>query len=332
MPPLVTTIIPTYNRAALVCEAIESVRRQTYPNLEIVVVDDGSSDGTASALAAYGDAIRVIKQNNSGPSAARNRGIAAAKGVFVAFLDSDDVWHPSKLARQIDLLQRAGPSVHCCLSNALVERPGGISGTTTFEHAGLVPACQEGIWSNVTEILSTRFVMFTQMVAIRRAALERVGGFDEGLWFMEDYDLALRLSLEGPWAFIAEPLVTYRQESPDSLAAAGCADRLRLIESSLQARRNLYDRVSARGGQAHLTRLSRRALRAFERERFGIRLSARPERLKSIIGRGVLGVNRLQRALHRRSPWYPAMRVTSLAAPALTREARGPSRPGRKVL
>ena len=99
--PKVSVIIPTYNRSLSVREAIESVLAQTYRDFELIVVDDGSADNTPSVLGSFGERIRGIRQANAGVSAARNAGIRAAKGEWVAFLDSDDLWVPQKLERQM---------------------------------------------------------------------------------------------------------------------------------------------------------------------------------------------------------------------------------------
>ncbi len=106
MQPLVTAIIPTYNRAEIVGKAIDSVLAQTYPNIQVVVVDDGSTDGTRDVLRGYGDRIEPIFQPNAGVGHARNAGIQAARGAFIAFLDSDDAWENWKIAAQIDVFQR----------------------------------------------------------------------------------------------------------------------------------------------------------------------------------------------------------------------------------
>ena len=103
--PLVSVIIPTYNRAALACEAVESVLQQTYGNLEIIVVDDGSTDDTTAAMAKYGDKVRYSRRPNAGVNAARNLGIKQARGEFLAFLDSDDLWAPYKIELQVRLLR-----------------------------------------------------------------------------------------------------------------------------------------------------------------------------------------------------------------------------------
>lgn len=311
MRSLISTIIPTYNRASLVCDAIESVRQQTYSSVEIIVVDDGSTDDTQARLRKYGDSVRVIVQDNAGPSAARNRGIEAARGDFVAFLDSDDTWKRTKLERQVRLLQNVGESVPCCLCNAAVIRPDGKE-ATTFQYAGLKPALREGVWQNVTEVLATQFLMFTQMVAVRRNVLEKIGGFDERLWVLEDYDLALRLSLEGPWAYICEPLAIYREKSPGSLAAIGQTDELRLLERAIQVRQSFHDKVNASTSHRHLRHPCVRGLRAFRRQFRAMELSRDKKWTHSLLGHSRLRLDRYRRAVYRRSPWYPKMKVAPI--------------------
>jgi glycosyltransferase involved in cell wall biosynthesis len=102
----VSIILPTYNRAQLICEAIDSILNQTYQDFQIIVVDDGSTDNTAEVLKSYIPKIRYIQQENKGPGDARNRGIEDAKGKYIAFLDSDDIWMDFKLEIQVDILER----------------------------------------------------------------------------------------------------------------------------------------------------------------------------------------------------------------------------------
>jgi glycosyltransferase involved in cell wall biosynthesis len=308
--PLVSAIIPTYNRAAFIADAIESVRRQTYGNLEIIVVDDGSTDDTQRRLRAYGDRIRIIHQKNAGPSAARNRGIEAARGEIVAFLDSDDEWEPTKLERQIDIFRKTAGSIVCCLCNGTIVSPSG-GRVSAFDYAGLAPRFAEGVWENPAEVLLTRFVMFTQMVAIRRDAVLAAGGFDEGLRYMEDYDLALRLSLRGEWGYLTEPLVMYRQGAPDSLASEGHADEERLLACALQARRQARTIVQNSPRHRHLVRLSRSGVRGLEREQRALDWR-RTSGLRSCAGSVALRLERYRRALYRRSPWYPSMAVSPI--------------------
>jgi glycosyltransferase involved in cell wall biosynthesis len=306
--PLVSAIIPTYNRAAYIVGAIESVRCQTYRNVEIIVVDDGSTDDTQARLERYGSSIRVISQANRGPAAARNVGIDAAKGDIVALLDSDDVWEPDKLQRQVSLLQQAGDAVPCCLCNAWMVSPDG-SRIETFQYSRLSPAVREGLWLNPAEVFASRFVLFAQAAAIRRKVLDRIGGFDESLRFHEDHELPLRLALEGPWAFIGDPLVSYRRDSPGSYAAIGEANALPLSKCVVQMWDSLYGRVRSREDQPHLRRLFWRKLQA---ARLGLRTTQwkySRNRFRSGVARGVVTINNYQRALYRRVPWYPEMKV-----------------------
>jgi glycosyltransferase involved in cell wall biosynthesis len=320
--PLVSTIIPTFNRASLLRNAIDSVQQQTYRNVEIIVVDDGSTDGTQAALKAYGESVRVIVQDNAGPAIARNRGIEAAGGDIVAFLDSDDVWRRTKLERQVRLLQRVGDSVPCCLCNATMVSSGGDE-EPTFHYSDLTPSLDEGVWENVAEVLATRFVLFTQTIAIRRTVLERIGGFDETLPFLEDYELPLRLSLEGPWGFISEPLVVYRRDSPGSYAGVAHANEVRLRECGVQMRRSAWERVKRSARHQHLRRqfftelvLSRIVLRATQ-------WSRETSWPAATLGCSFIRLDRYRRALYRRSPWYPRMKVIAIDGSSESRMPAG---------
>lgn len=215
---LVSVIIPTYNRERTIERAVDSVLAQSWKYIELIVVDDGSLDQTVAVLARYGDRIRVIRQENQGPSAARNTGIKAARGEIIAFLDSDDSWLPAKIERQAKLLTRtADRGVGCCVCNAKMVYENGKT-VTSFAVSDLNARQNEGIWCNPTDILVTRFLFFNQVVAVRRDWLERAGFFRTDLRILEDYDLALRLSLLGPWAFISEPLVIWHGGEENSLS------------------------------------------------------------------------------------------------------------------
>src|SRR5262249_48156267 len=120
---LVSVIIPTFDRSAWVGEAIASVLAQTYPHLELIVVDDGSHDATPEVVQAFGPALTYIRQARAGVSAARNRGVAASRGALVAFLDSDDLWLPGKIAAQVALLQQQ-PHVQACYTDEIWIRHG----------------------------------------------------------------------------------------------------------------------------------------------------------------------------------------------------------------
>ena len=306
--PLVSVIIPTYNRSGLICTAIDSVIAQTYASTEIIVVDDGSTDDTRSVLQRYGDRIRLLSQENSGPAAARNKGIAAARGEYIAFLDSDDYWLPEKLTRQIEALEKAGPSVPCCLCNCTVLYRDG-SRTSTFKIAGIGSDQPAGLWLNPGAVLSTRFVIFNQAAAIRRQALERIGGFDEKLRLLEDYDLSLRLALDGPWTIIRDELVVYNDATPGSLATEARLDELPLREYQVRVRERISALIESRPQHADLRGLAKRELRRARRELIVARLMRRKSRMVSILGRSLRFVENVRQGFFRRSPLFPSVVV-----------------------
>jgi hypothetical protein len=304
---LVTAIIPTYNRANLVSDAIQSVLRQTYTKVEIIVVDDGSNDSTCEILQKFGDAITVLQQRNAGPAAARNRGIATAQGEFVAFLDSDDIWLPTKLERQVSLLERFGESVPCCLTNIMMhwnDRK-----ISAFDISWLNPDCEEGLWTNADEILATRFVLFNQGIMIRRRVLDRVGRFNENLRLLEDSELSLRLSLAGPWAFIHEPLVTWR-ETQGSCYQQACAQGLDEKDLLVKVLENHLVRVQDEAPQRrNLIRTLGRELNRARRQLRAAKLEQADFPGVSLVGKGLSAVERFRRAVFRRSSAFPRMQV-----------------------
>lgn len=302
--PLVSVIIPTFNRADVVCAAIESVLQQTYQNIELIVVDDGSTDDTLHKLAVYGEKIRVLCQDNAGPSIARNRGVEASHGKILAFLDSDDLWLPTKIEQQVHVLKNVENSIPCCLCNAIIH--GNPSNKrTSFALSPLQTIYDKGIWLNVTSVLSTRFVLFTQAVTVRRSSFDKVGGFDESLWIMEDHDLALRLSLEGPWAYIKEPLVIYNKGTFDSLA-----DKARRNSIQLQQCIKAIHMKALSDKRIKCKKIHRNLLRTIRTSEAKIRIARRCEDVfpgASILST-ILNMNlKYKAAAFRRSPWFPKM-------------------------
>ncbi len=201
--PLVSVVIPTYNRERLVQEAIASVLAQGYPALEILVVDDGSTDNTVSRVVTLGPPIRVIPIRHSGrPGLVRNVGIREARGELIAFLDSDDLWLPGKLERQLDYLA-AHPDMAVVYTNEYVEDRGQRMMWTRFDndaprsrvffHGGGASPCVQA-----------------SSVLLRREVLEMVGLFNEGLSRYEGVELWGRVSEQYALGFIEEPLVVYR--------------------------------------------------------------------------------------------------------------------------
>jgi glycosyltransferase involved in cell wall biosynthesis len=180
----ISVVIPTYNRAHSILRALESVFSQTLVPGEIIVVDDASSDDTAQVLAPYADRIRIVRhETNAGASAARNTGIAAAKGAWVAFLDSDDAWRPEKLARQLAFMTEHGTNV-CCTNCALIWPDGQVEPA----YRPYPPRMEIGhyVWGCFTCPGST--------LIARRDLITAVGGYDLRYPRYEDWDLFLRLA------------------------------------------------------------------------------------------------------------------------------------------
>jgi glycosyltransferase involved in cell wall biosynthesis len=213
--PSISVVIPAYNRAETIRLAVGSVLRQTVRDLEVIVVDDASSDGTVAVLEAIDDArLRVIRHGtNAGGAAARNTGIRAATGEWVAFQDSDDEWLPLKLERQLAALARIGGDavgVYCgMIILGRPERqgldPGGVS---YWPNPRIRPKSFEG--QLYRTLLVSGSLISTQTFMGRRKALLEIGGFDESLKALQDWDCFLRIAKLGPIAFEPEPLVIQR--------------------------------------------------------------------------------------------------------------------------
>jgi len=213
---LVSVIIPTFNRENTIVNTIESVQHQTYKNLEIIVIDDGSTDNTHILLENYGDEIKLFHQKNSGVSSARNKGIRNSTGEIIMFLDSDDIWLPQKVERQVDLFSQLGENISSCWCNLILRQPDGTE-EDALKKQNLNPAFNEGIWLNPLPFFSSRFLHFNQSIAIRRSVLLKIRGFDESLKVIEDMDFALQLAMLGPWGYIKDPLVVWNAGTVNSL-------------------------------------------------------------------------------------------------------------------
>jgi glycosyltransferase involved in cell wall biosynthesis len=303
--PLVSVIVPTYNRAGIIRETIENILQQTYANVELIIVDDGSSDDTQTILRSYGSRIRWATQKNAGPSAARNRGIQMAKGEIIAFQDSDDVWHATKIERQVSLLARGGESVVCCICNSILQFAD--SRTRSFELAPVDPPIEEGIWLNPAEVLATRFILFNQAVAIRRKVLRRIGGFDETFRLMEDMDMALRLSLEGPWTFIREPLETRQNKLASTLGHEATPQVV--SENEVRIREGILRAVERSQNLASLRPLMERELKRARRRLRAVQIQGCKTPGASVIGWGLERIEHYRMAACRRTPWFPKMQV-----------------------
>jgi glycosyltransferase involved in cell wall biosynthesis len=240
--PLVSVVIPTLDRANRVVRAIDSVIAQTYPRIEVIVVDDGSTDGTQDALAAYGARIRVLRQDNQGVSAARNAGIAASRGRWIALLDSDDEWLPEKLARQLQQIEQSNADPGVCFCDCTMV-DGSSADQTLFGAADFRRGAQS---SNVLEraaavVLARHSVIHTSSVLIDRRLLEPAPVFDANLRVAEDTDLLFRLALRTNFCVVDEPLVRVHVARDPSVP--------RLTDVFAERRDEGYrDRVTAIGG------------------------------------------------------------------------------------
>mgnify|MGYP005832491149 CR=1 FL=1 len=195
--PKVSVVIPTYNRANCVGDAIRSVLEQTYKDFEIIVVDDGSTDNTPEVLAGFGDKIRIVKQENRGVSAARNAGIRIARGQWIAILDSDDVWEPKKLEVQIRDLEEH-PEVVAHIVDAIIE-DSSIGAIRLFDLRGLTDEFTKCPLRRRPLLDELKAKFFPQGSIIRKTTLDKVKGFDENLYIHEDLNLLARIALEGPF-------------------------------------------------------------------------------------------------------------------------------------
>ena len=229
-PAPVSVVIPTYNSARFVTQAIDSLLAQTAPPAEIIVVDDGSTDDTRDRLLPYRGRILYLPQQNGGVSAARNHGVQRATGAFVAFLDADDVWHPRKLELQMEAFRRQ-PEL-------------GLLGTDCFDWPArsfpeVNPATATGVDVIPWEWLVVRNYLSTSSVVVRRALLERVGPFDTGMQGPEDRDLWLRVAEIAPVGNLHLPLMGYR------LVPGSVSKQAHRCQAGM---RRILDRVGERRG------------------------------------------------------------------------------------
>ena len=210
---LVSVVIPAYNAGRYIDEALESVLGQTHRRVEAIVVDDGSTDDTRARVQAYGDRVRYLGQTNAGVGAARNRGLAAATGDFIAFLDADDVWRPEKLEVQLAVAARHPASGLIACDGARLA-PGGIVPGHLLSHWVL-----DGLASSGFDELCGRFYRESirsnpitspsQMLVPARVARE-IGPMITGRDDAEDWDYTLRIALKHPVTFHPQSLVLYR--------------------------------------------------------------------------------------------------------------------------
>jgi glycosyltransferase involved in cell wall biosynthesis len=223
--PAVTVIIPTFNRAAIVGRAIRSVLAQTFEDWELIVVDDGSTDGTEQGVRSFSDhRIKYIRhERNRGGAAARNTGIRCARGEYVAFLDSDDEWLPGKLEKELDVFRDCDPEVGLVYSGKIIlDERGKVLKVRMPTKAGWVHEA----------LLNWDFIGSCSRVTVKKQVLDRVAGFDETFSNCEDHDLWLRVAKVSKIACVPYCLVR-RYLLSDRLTASLreiCVGRERILQ------------------------------------------------------------------------------------------------------
>ncbi|WP_134704986.1 glycosyltransferase [Ammoniphilus sp. YIM 78166] len=198
----VSVIIPVYNHEKFIAETIDSVLDQSHRNTEIIVVNDGSTDGTKEVLHGYKDKILMIEQANAGPSAARNHGLRKATGKFICFLDSDDKFYPSKLERQLQVFRRVQKV-------GLVHAGATVTKTNNQFWYRYIPRPFHSHKQQIVELLRSNHIVCST-VMVRRELFSRVGYFNESYPRHQDYDMWLRLLAHCPFGSVPEALILYR--------------------------------------------------------------------------------------------------------------------------
>ena len=238
----VSVVLPTYNRAATLKRAIDSVLNQTFTDLELIVVDDGSTDGTPQTLSKYADRsnVRLVSTPHRGCAAARNTGIRLSSGRYVAFQDSDDEWEPRKLATAVAALEGTGPETGVFYSDMLMTVADGRSAVLTS------PEVTQGVLVDEWTLDYQVRCIGIQSAVIKRECLDTVGRFDEALERLIDLDLLIRLS--DRFRFVRSPEVLVKYHFGDGISV----NRPALVAARRHLLHKYYDRLKQR--KHHLAR------------------------------------------------------------------------------
>jgi glycosyltransferase involved in cell wall biosynthesis len=224
---LISCIVPVFNGERYLREALDSILAQTYRPLEIIVVDDGSTDGSAEVVASYGDQVRYVRQREAGPAATRNRGLSLAKGAFVAFLDQDDIWHPEKLVRQMARFE-IRPELDLCVTH--IQNFWTSELKEEQEQYRDHPRAQPVPGYTTTTLLA------------RSTCFDTVGQFNTALQFADAMDWFLRVARHGAVVELLADVLVYHRIHKTNLtrrfAAASRDEFLRIVKASLDRRRD----------------------------------------------------------------------------------------------
>lgn len=230
----ITVVIPTFNGASYLSEAIASALSQSADRpIQVIVVDDGSTDNTHELMSRYGSRITAIHKENGGVSSARNLGISRAKYPLVALLDADDRMNPGRLAAQAAALELSESAVLCCSSVEFIDSKGKL-----LEAQPMPLSSDPPLRESITRRLFQRNFVSTSSVMIRRDAVMEAGGFDETLHYSEDFDLWLRLSLAGQFIILADRLTQYRSHNNQTVS-----NMLLMAQGRLEVRNRFLERL-----------------------------------------------------------------------------------------
>lgn len=237
MPPQASVVIPVYNRADLIRRAIDSVLNQRGSEVELIVIDDGSTDDTAKVLDSYGEEIAAVHQANAGRSAARNAGLVRASAPLVAFLDSDDAFHETKIARQVAWHEEhpdVGLSAH---GIRISHRDGRVEDQP--------PRCDvEALATHPYETVLDGFAFFPSVIMVKRELAQKVGGFSADYDGAEDLDFALKIALEAPLGVMPDCLTTMFQHAGQTARKQLARENVRVLRRHLEER-ELTDELRA---------------------------------------------------------------------------------------
>lgn len=211
--PKVTVIIPSYNCEAYIAETIDSILNQTFRDIELIVVDDGSTDRTQEIVKGYGEPVRLITQQNARVCAARNRGIREAKGEFICLMDHDDYWFPEKLSRQIEEFERH-PEAGAVFSTFIRwyrDKDGNFPAPESYDRASVTDDTDPEFTGWIYHQFLLDCWMLTSSAMFRKEVFDKCGMFDEALPYSEDWELWIRMSRHYPMVKLNRPYTLYRQ-------------------------------------------------------------------------------------------------------------------------
>jgi glycosyltransferase involved in cell wall biosynthesis len=259
-PARVSVVIAAYNAEAFLADCLSSVLAQSHCPAEVIVVDDGSKDGTGNVARSFGDRVTYLCQQNAGPAAARNRGILAARNEWIAFIDSDDMWKPWRLERELKLARKTGADVVCADAEFLSYETGASWLTSIGLKQKLEVIAEDGILPDPASLL-LKFGCFvtTSTLLVRRPCLLDAGLFDETFRVGEDFELFFRLALQYRFAIELSPLAVRRihDENISRDRHRWVTDAIRIrekIESYLLGPEQEWMRAMLRQDKAHCYR------------------------------------------------------------------------------